>query len=134
MLRLQGYLIKEYFANYFLHMADATFDICRNKVEIHRNHAEPLKVTLVDTGLNTMTVGRLLRIRKYIDGERVSWKIDVQPTFHEANVLTLDSANARASLGWKPRWTLEQTLSAVVSWYKVYQRGERAGPPADCFV
>jgi glucose-1-phosphate cytidylyltransferase len=66
----KGYLIKEYFANYFLHTADATFDICRNTVEIHQNHAEPWKVTLVDTGLNTMTGGRLLRVRKYVDCER----------------------------------------------------------------
>jgi CDP-glucose 4,6-dehydratase len=57
-------------------------------------------------------------------GEGVSWKIDTQLTFHEANVLTLDSMKARAGLGWKPRWTLEQTLSAVVNWYKAYRRGE----------
>ena len=66
----KGYLIKEYFANYFLHMADATFDICQNTVEVHQNHAEPWKVTVVDTGLDTMTGGRLLRVHKYVNSER----------------------------------------------------------------
>lgn len=66
----KGYLIKEYFFNYFLHMADATFDICHNRMEVHQNYAEPWKVTVVDTGLDTMTGGRLLRVRKYVQGER----------------------------------------------------------------
>jgi glucose-1-phosphate cytidylyltransferase len=66
----KGYLIKEYFANYFLHMADATFDICHNSVEVHKQHAEPWKVTVVDTGIDTMTGGRLRRIEKYVDKER----------------------------------------------------------------
>jgi len=66
----KGYLIKEYFSNYFLHMADATFDICHNTLEVHQNHAEPWKVTVVDTGIETMTGGRLLRVRKYLDDER----------------------------------------------------------------
>jgi glucose-1-phosphate cytidylyltransferase len=65
----KGYLIKEYFANYFLHMADATFDVCRNNVKVHYTHAEPWKVTLVDTGMDTGTGGRLLRVREYVDGE-----------------------------------------------------------------
>ena len=66
----KGYLIKEYFANYFLHMADATFDMSRNTMEVHQNFAEPWKVTAVDTGAETMTGGRLLRVRKYLNGER----------------------------------------------------------------
>ena len=66
----KGYLIKEYFANYFLHMADATFDVCSNKVEVHHTHAEPWKVTLVDTGAETDTGGRLLRVREYVDSDR----------------------------------------------------------------
>jgi glucose-1-phosphate cytidylyltransferase len=66
----KGYLIKEYFSNYFLHMADATFDICHNTMEVHQNYAEPWKVTVVDTGLDTMTGGRLLRVRKYLGDER----------------------------------------------------------------
>jgi len=66
----KGYLIKEYFANYFLHMADATFDVCRNNVQVHYTHAEPWKVTLVDTGAETDTGGRLLRVREYVDSDR----------------------------------------------------------------
>jgi glucose-1-phosphate cytidylyltransferase len=66
----KGYVIKEYFANYFLHMADATFDMLHNQMEVHHKHAEPWKVTLVDTGLNTMTGGRLLRVQEYIGSER----------------------------------------------------------------
>jgi len=66
----KGYQIKEYFSNYFLHMADATFDICNNKLEVHQNHAEPWKVTVVDTGIDTMTGGRLLRVRQYLRNER----------------------------------------------------------------
>lgn len=62
----KGYLIKEYFANYFLHMSDVTFDMAENKMEIHQKHAEPWKVTLVDTGDETMTGGRLKRVTQYL--------------------------------------------------------------------
>jgi glucose-1-phosphate cytidylyltransferase len=62
----KGYVIKEYFANYFLHMSDVTFDMSVNKMEVHRHHAEPWRVTLVDTGENTMTGGRLKRVASYI--------------------------------------------------------------------
>jgi glucose-1-phosphate cytidylyltransferase len=65
----KGYLIKEYFANYFLHMSDITFDIKNNSMEVHRKFAESWKVTLVDTGLKTMTGGRLKRIKEYVDNE-----------------------------------------------------------------
>ena len=65
----KGYVIKEYFANYFLHMSDVTFDMTRNKMQIHQNYAEPWQVTLVDTGDNTMTGGRLKRVRQYLDAE-----------------------------------------------------------------
>ncbi len=63
----KGYMIKEYFANYFLHMTDVTFDMKNNKTEIHQNGAEPWRVTLIDTGEKTMTGGRLKRVRNYID-------------------------------------------------------------------
>jgi len=66
-LGYKGYMIKEYFANYFLHQSDVTVDIRNNKVEVHSSKAEPWKVTLVDTGLNTMTGGRIKRIEKYIN-------------------------------------------------------------------
>ena len=62
----KGYLIKEYFANYFLHMSDVTFDMVNNKMEVHQRNAEPWRVTLVDTGENTLTGGRLKRVSAYI--------------------------------------------------------------------
>jgi glucose-1-phosphate cytidylyltransferase len=64
----KGYLIKEYFANYFLHQADVTIDLQNNSLEIHQSKAEPWKITLVDTGLNTMTGGRIKRIQNYVNG------------------------------------------------------------------
>lgn len=63
----KGYLIKEYFANYFLHQADITVDLGKNKVEVHHSKAEPWKITMVDTGLNTMTGGRIKRIEEYVE-------------------------------------------------------------------
>jgi len=63
----KGYLIKEYFANYFLHMSDVTFDMSNNKMEVHHQHAEPWKVTLVDTGEKTQTGGRIKRVREYLN-------------------------------------------------------------------
>lgn len=65
----KGYMIKEYFANYFLHMSDVTFDMSENRMEVHQQYAEPWKVTLVDTGENAMTGGRLKRVREYLNGE-----------------------------------------------------------------
>jgi glucose-1-phosphate cytidylyltransferase len=65
----KGYMLKEYFANYFLHMSDVTFDMRRNATEVHRAAAEPWRVTLVDTGAETMTGGRLLRVREYLGGD-----------------------------------------------------------------
>lgn len=68
-LGYKGYLIKEFFANYLLHMSDVTFDLKENKMEIHRKHVESWTITLVDTGLNTMTGGRLKRIQKFVDDD-----------------------------------------------------------------
>jgi glucose-1-phosphate cytidylyltransferase len=65
----KGYLIKEYFANYFLHMSDVTFDMANNRMEVHQQYAEPWKVTLVDTGEETMTGGRLKRVADYLRDE-----------------------------------------------------------------
>ena len=66
----RGYVIKEFFANYYLHRSDVTFDFsAENKMVIHNNVAEPWKVTLVDTGVNTMTGGRIKRIQKYVENE-----------------------------------------------------------------
>ena len=65
-LGYKGYVLKEYFANYFLHMSDVTIDMAHNKLEVHQKGAEPWKVTLVDTGDNTQTGGRLKRVARYI--------------------------------------------------------------------
>lgn len=65
----KGYVIKEYFSNYFLHMSDVTYDFSENKMHVHKQNAENWKVTLVDTGEKTLTGGRIKRIREYINGE-----------------------------------------------------------------
>ena len=65
----RGFVIKEYFANYFLHRCDVTFDVSRNSIEVHQQRAEPWRVTVVDTGLETMTGGRLKRVRDYLGDE-----------------------------------------------------------------
>ena len=68
-LGYKQYVVKEFFADYFLHTSDVTFDLANNKMEVHNNYAEPWKVTLVDTGLHTMTGGRVKRIQPYIGDE-----------------------------------------------------------------
>ena len=68
-LGYKGYVIKEYFSNYYLHMADVTIDMTTNSVVMHETKAEPWKVTLVDTGIDTMTGGRLKRVRRYLGDE-----------------------------------------------------------------
>jgi len=65
----KGYIIKEYFANYFLHMSDVTFDMSNNSMEVHQKNAEPWKITVVDTGDETMTGGRIKRVEDYIGDE-----------------------------------------------------------------
>tara|TARA_A100001015_G_scaffold287590_1_gene357510 strand:- start:2068 stop:2835 length:768 start_codon:yes stop_codon:yes gene_type:complete len=65
----KGYIIKEYFANYFLHMSDVTFDMNKNSMEVHQRNVEPWKVTVVDTGDETMTGGRIKRVKDYIEDE-----------------------------------------------------------------
>ena len=68
-LGYKQYVVKEFFADYFLHTSDVTFDLANNRMEVHNNYSEPWKVTLVDTGLNTMTGGRVKRIQPYIGNE-----------------------------------------------------------------
>ena len=65
----KGYVIKEYFANYFLHMSDVTFDMANNRMDVHQRNAEPWRVTLVDTGDETLTGGRLKRVADYVRDE-----------------------------------------------------------------
>ncbi len=69
LLGYKGYVIKEYFSNYFLHQSDVTIDMANNHMEIHNNESEPWKVTLIETGLNTMTGGRIKQAKKYLDGD-----------------------------------------------------------------
>ena len=107
----KGYVIKEYFANYFMHMSDITFDLANNHMKVHQLKAEPWKVTLVDTGADTMTGGRLKRVANYIDdhepfcltyGDGVS-DVDISAlvTFHKRSGLqaTLTAAYAPAKFG-----------------------------------
>jgi glucose-1-phosphate cytidylyltransferase len=68
-LGYRGYMVKEYFANYFLHTADVTIDIAENRIDVHESAAEPWKVTLIDTGAETMTGGRLRRVLAYVGDE-----------------------------------------------------------------
>ncbi len=68
-LGYKQYVVKEFFADYFLHTSDVTFDLANNEMEVHNNYSEPWKVTLVDTGLNTMTGGRVKRVQPYIGDE-----------------------------------------------------------------
>ena len=68
-LGYKGYMIKEYFANYFLHRSDVTIDLSTNKLEVHHKHAEPWRITLVDTGEQTQTGGRLKRVADYLDDD-----------------------------------------------------------------
>jgi glucose-1-phosphate cytidylyltransferase len=65
----KGYIIKEYFANYFLHMSDVTIDMSHNSIEVHQKKAEPWQITLIDTGENTQTGGRLKRVADYLDSD-----------------------------------------------------------------
>jgi len=91
----KGYLIKEYFANYFLHMSDVTFDMSNNRMEVHQKKAEPWRVTLVDTGEETMTGGRLKRVAEYLRDEEAfcftygdgvaNVDISAQLAFHRAH-------------------------------------------------
>jgi glucose-1-phosphate cytidylyltransferase len=68
-LGYKGYMIKEYFANYFLHMSDVTIDLAKNALEVHQRHAEPWRITLVDTGHETQTGGRLKRVADYLESD-----------------------------------------------------------------
>jgi glucose-1-phosphate cytidylyltransferase len=69
LLGYKGYVIKEFFSNYFLHQSDVTFDLANNSMEVHQNESEPWKVTLLDTGLSTLTGGRIKRAKSYMDDD-----------------------------------------------------------------
>jgi glucose-1-phosphate cytidylyltransferase len=101
----KGYVIKEYFANYFLHMSDVTFDMSKNSMEVHQRHAEPWRVTLVDTGDDTMTGGRVKRVAQYIEHD-------------EAFCMTygdgVGDVNITALLAFHRQHGLKATLTATI--------------------
>lgn len=110
LLGYKGYMIKEYFANYFLYQSNITFNLKENKTSIHDNHAEPWVVTLVDTGIDTMTGGRIKRVKEYIGNETFMLTygdgvadIDIQVLleFHKAHgkAITMTSVQPEARFG-----------------------------------
>lgn len=112
-LGYKQYIVKEFFADYFLHMSDVTFDLANNTMEVHNNYSEPWKVTLVDTGLNTMTGGRLKRVQSFIGDETFmltygdgvcNVDLDALLSFHEshgrtATLTTVNLAQQKGVLG-----------------------------------
>jgi glucose-1-phosphate cytidylyltransferase len=127
----KGYLIKEYFANYFLHTSDVTFDIAENRMEVHQRYAEPWRVTLVDTGEETMTGGRLKRVASYVAqeerfcmtyGDGVS-NVDIKATlaFHRnhGKLATLVAARPPGRFG-----ALDMTPAGVVRHFKEKPSGD----------
>lgn len=101
----KGYLVKEYFANYFLHMSDVTFDMARNHMEVHQQKAEPWKVTLVDTGEDTLTGGRLKRVAQYVKDEDAFCF-----TYGDG----LSDVNIRASIEFHRKHGKQATITAVL--------------------
>ncbi len=109
-LGYRGYVIKEYFANYYLHMGDVTFDLRDNSMEVHHSGAEPWRVTLIDTGDDTQTGGRLKRVLPYVEGEEFLFTygdgvadIDVQAliSFHrdQGTLATMTAVQPRGRWG-----------------------------------
>lgn len=109
-LGYKQYIVKEFFSNYFLHTSDITFDMTKNTMEVHNNYSEPWRVTLVDTGLNTMTGGRIKRIKDYIDEESFMMtygdglsdvKLDKLLEFHKEHgkIATLTTVNIGQAKG-----------------------------------
>lgn len=99
----KGYVIKEYFANYFLHMSDVTIDVANNSLEVHQSMSEPWRITLVDTGDRTMTGGRLLRVKPYVGDDRFCF------TYGDG----LSDVNIRALIELHLSSSCEVTLTAV---------------------
>ena len=120
----KGYLIKEYFANYFLHMSDVTFDMVNNKMEVHQRNAEPWRVTLVDTGENTLTGGRLKRVSAYIKDD------DAFCVTYGAGVSNVD---IRASIEFHRQHGKLATITAVQPPGR-YGALDRSGPQVTGFT
>jgi len=120
----KGYLIKEYFANYFLHMSDVTFDMSNNHMEVHQQKAEPWKVTLIDTGEDTLTGGRLKRVGDYIKNEE---------SFCFTYGDGVSNVNIRSSIEFHQRHGKLATVTAVLPPGR-YGALERAGDKVTGFV
>ncbi|MGN6478655.1 glucose-1-phosphate cytidylyltransferase [Luteibacter sp.] len=102
-LGYKGYMIKEYFANYFLHMSDVTIDLVKNGIEVHQRHAEPWRITLVDTGENTQTGGRLRRVAPYLGDDTFCF------TYGDG----LSDVNVAASIAFHRERGTKATICAV---------------------
>ena len=107
----KGYAIKEYFSNYFLHMSDVTFDMENNKMEVHQRHAEPWRVTLVDTGEHTLTGGRLKRVAKYVCDEEAFFF-----TYGDGVRGAPTLRNRWPSIVRTENWAKSPRFSALTSW------------------
>ncbi len=103
-LGYKGYMIKEYFTNYFIHSEDVTIDLSRNKIKVLGSKTEPWKVTLIDTGLNTMTGGRIKRVREYIGDKRFML------TYGDG----LSNVNLKELLSFHKKKSRSATITAVV--------------------
>ncbi len=136
----KGYVIKEYFANYFLHMADVTFDMANNTMEVHHKHADPWRVTLVDTGFDTMTGGRIAKIREYVDGGPFMLTygdgvgdVDIPALlrFHEDSkrLATLTAVQPHGRFG-----AIDMTANSAVASFREKPAGEGAWINAGFFV
>ena len=120
----KGYLIKEYFANYFLHMSDVTFDMASNQMQVHQHKAEPWKVTLIDTGEATQTGGRLKRVADYIKNEE---------SFCFTYGDGVSNVDIRASIEFHQRHGKLATVTAVLPPGR-YGALERSGDKVTSFV
>jgi len=141
LLGYKGYYIKEYFANYFLHQSDVTINLSNNEIQIHNNKSEPWKVTLVDTGLNTMTGTRIKKAKQYIDNEPFLLtygdgvgNIDIQKTldFHKQHgkLLTMTSAQPNGRFG---ALNIDQNTSQVLD-FQEKPKGDGSWVNAGYFV
>jgi glucose-1-phosphate cytidylyltransferase len=136
----KGYLIKEYFANYHLHHADVTYDLRNNSATVHTNHAEPWKVTLLDTGLDTMTGGRVKKAERYVDGQPFMLtygdgvaNVDIEKLleFHKSHngIMTITSSQPEGRFG-----ALDINDNGMVSSFVEKPKGDGAWINAGYFV
>jgi len=152
-LGYKGYVIKEYFANYFLHMSDVTFDMAKNSMHIHQGKAEPWRVTLVDTGEVTGTGGRLKRVREYLGDETFCFtygdgvsdvnireliefhqqhgKLATVPLCSHPAALARWSSKARASGASRksPRAMVAGSTAAFLCWSLLHSMALKTTPP-----